>query len=76
MRELVFALDADAAGQQQWRTLARQAVLRKYTRRALAQSESIQESHCALAAWVLRYVFSIYHTVSGRQCPGIRHYSL
>lgn len=26
--ELVFALDADAAGQQQWRALARQAVLR------------------------------------------------
>jgi hypothetical protein len=28
MRELVFALDADAAGQQQWRQLARQAALR------------------------------------------------
>jgi len=28
VRELVFALDADAAGQQQWRTLARQAALR------------------------------------------------
>ena len=28
MRELVFALDADAAGQQQWHRLARQAVLR------------------------------------------------
>jgi hypothetical protein len=28
VRELVFALDADAAGQQQWRALARQAVLR------------------------------------------------
>jgi DNA primase len=28
VRELVFALDADAAGQQQWRMLARQAVLR------------------------------------------------
>jgi DNA primase len=28
VRELVFALDADAAGQQQWRQLARQAVLR------------------------------------------------
>src|SRR5438105_14473796 len=27
-RELVFALDADAAGQQQWRQLARQATLR------------------------------------------------
>src|SRR5438067_5470185 len=27
-RELVFALDADAAGQQQWRQLARQAALR------------------------------------------------
>jgi hypothetical protein len=27
-RELVFALDADAAGQQQWRALARQAALR------------------------------------------------
>ena len=28
MREFVFALDADAAGQQQWRQLARQAALR------------------------------------------------
>jgi hypothetical protein len=28
VRELVFALDADAAGQQRWRELARQAVLR------------------------------------------------
>jgi DNA primase len=28
VRELVFALDADAAGQQQWRQLARQAALR------------------------------------------------
>jgi len=28
VRELVFALDADAAGQQQWRHLARQAALR------------------------------------------------
>ena len=28
MRELVFALDADVAGQQQWRQLARQAALR------------------------------------------------
>ena len=28
VRELVFALDADPAGQQQWRQLARQAVLR------------------------------------------------
>jgi len=28
VRELVLALDADAAGQQQWRTLARQAALR------------------------------------------------
>ena len=28
MHELVFALDADAAGQQQWRVLAREAALR------------------------------------------------
>ena len=28
IRELVFALDADTAGQQQWRALARQAALR------------------------------------------------
>ena len=28
MRELVFALDTDVAGQQQWRQLARQAALR------------------------------------------------
>ncbi len=28
VHELVFALDADAAGQQQWRQLARQAALR------------------------------------------------
>jgi hypothetical protein len=28
VRELVFALDADATGQQQWRALARQAALR------------------------------------------------
>jgi hypothetical protein len=28
VRELVFVLDADTAGQQQWRTLARQAALR------------------------------------------------
>jgi len=28
VRELVFALDTDAAGQQQWRQLARQAALR------------------------------------------------
>jgi hypothetical protein len=28
VRALVFALDADAAGQQQWRKLARQAALR------------------------------------------------
>ncbi len=28
VRELVFALDADAAGQQQWRQLARQAARR------------------------------------------------
>ena len=28
VRELVFALDADTAGQQQWRQLARQAALR------------------------------------------------
>jgi hypothetical protein len=29
VRELVFALDADAAGQQQWHALARQAALRE-----------------------------------------------
>ena len=29
VRELVFALDADAAGEQQWRQLARQATLRR-----------------------------------------------
>ena len=29
VRELVFALDADRAGQQQWRQLARQAALRR-----------------------------------------------
>ena len=28
VQELVFALDADTAGQQQWQTLARQAALR------------------------------------------------
>ena len=28
VRELVFALDADAAGQQQWQALARQSALR------------------------------------------------
>ena len=28
VRELVFALDADTAGQQQWQQLARQAALR------------------------------------------------
>jgi len=28
VRELVFALDADGAGQQQWRQLAREAALR------------------------------------------------
>ena len=28
VRELVFALDADTAGQQQWQALARQAALR------------------------------------------------
>ena len=28
VRELVFALDADTAGQQQWRALAQQAALR------------------------------------------------
>jgi hypothetical protein len=28
VRELVFALDADTAGQQQWRQFARQAALR------------------------------------------------
>jgi hypothetical protein len=28
VRELIFALDADAAGQQQWHQLARQAALR------------------------------------------------
>ena len=38
VRALVFALDADAAGQQQWRQLARQAALREAGGRAPSRS--------------------------------------
>ena len=51
VRALVFALDADATGQQQWRTLARQAVLRG-RRVAVLPPEAYGGYKDANAAWV------------------------
>jgi hypothetical protein len=50
VRELVFALDADAAGQQQWRQLARQAALRG-KRVAVLPAEAYGGHKDASAAW-------------------------
>jgi hypothetical protein len=50
VRELVFALDADAAGQQQWRQLARQAAL--WGKRVAGLEPAAYEGHKdASAAW-------------------------
>jgi hypothetical protein len=49
--ELVFALDADAAGQQQWRQLARQAALRG-KQVAVLPPEAYEGYKDASAAWV------------------------
>jgi hypothetical protein len=51
VRELVFALDADAAGQQQWRTLARQAALRG-KRVAVLPPEAYGGHKDVNAAWI------------------------
>jgi len=51
VRELVFALDADAAGQQQWRALARQAALRG-KRVAMLPPEAYGGYKDVNAAWV------------------------
>jgi len=51
VRALVFALDADAAGQQQWRQLARQATLRG-KRVAVLPAEAYGGHKDASAAWV------------------------
>jgi hypothetical protein len=51
VRELVFALDADPAGQQQWRQLARQAVLRG-KRVAVLEPAAYGGHKDASAAWV------------------------
>ncbi len=55
VRELVFALDADAAGQQQWRQLARQAALRgkRVARLEPAAYGGCKDVHEAWAAGVL-----------------------
>jgi len=55
VRALVFALDADAAGQQQWRQLARQAALRGKQVRVLptAAYEGYKDVNEAWAAGVL-----------------------
>jgi len=50
VRELVFALDADAAGQQQWRQLARQAALRG-KRVGVVEPAAYGEHKDASAAW-------------------------
>jgi hypothetical protein len=50
VRELVFALDGDAAGQQQWRQLARQAALRG-KRVAGLPPEAYRGQKDASAAW-------------------------
>jgi hypothetical protein len=50
VRELVFALDADATGQQQWRQLARQAALRE-KRVAGLPPEAYEGYKDASAAW-------------------------
>ena len=50
VREIVFALDADAAGQQQWRTRARQAALRG-KRGAGLPARAYGEHKDASAAW-------------------------
>jgi len=50
VRELVFALDADAAGQQQWRALARQAALRG-KRVAVLEPPAYGGHKDASAAW-------------------------
>jgi len=49
VRALVFALDADAAGQQQWRALARQAALRG--KRVAALAAAYGGAKDASAAW-------------------------
>ena len=50
MRELVFALDADVAGQQQWQALARQAALRG-KRVAVLEPAAYGGCKDASAAW-------------------------
>ncbi|HLQ33865.1 MAG TPA: toprim domain-containing protein, partial [Chloroflexota bacterium] len=53
VRELVFALDADAAGQQQWRALARQAALRG--KRVVVLPAAADGGHKDVSeAWVAR----------------------
>ena len=51
VRELVFALDADTAGQQQWRTLVRQAALRG-KQVAVLPSEAYGGHNDVKEAWV------------------------
>jgi hypothetical protein len=50
VRELVFALDADAVGQQQWRQLARQAA-RRGKRVAVLEATAYGGYKDASAAW-------------------------
>ena len=53
MREMVFALDADTAGQQQWRPLARQAALRE-KRVAVLEPAAYGEHKDVSEAWEAR----------------------
>ncbi len=66
VRELVFALDADAAGQQQWRQLARQAALRG-KRVAVLPPEAYGGYKDVSAAWAAGVLRVEVRLVAARQ---------
>jgi hypothetical protein len=71
VRELVCALDADAAGQQQWRALARQAALRGKRVAVLepAAYGDLKDANEAWAAGILR--LGAWPAAVGTSSPGL-----
>jgi Toprim domain len=68
VHELVFALDADAAGQQQWRQLARQAALRG-KRMAVLEPGAYGGQKDVSAAWAAGVLRITACPVAARQDP-------
>jgi hypothetical protein len=68
VRELVFALDADAAGQQQWRQLARQGALRG-KRVAVLEPVAYGGQKDVSAAWTAGVLRVAASPVAARQDP-------